>query len=434
MHLPQSSPDLGSLPRPMPPPKFSHPHGFHPFPPQPPTGFNNYPPHQFVGPFTPLSPNLGPRMHVPSFYSAIGHPDRNINQNMPLIPPQNPHPLKHGFGMGQYPNGYPEGSVRFPFQDLQEFKNHESFEHIQMEGRNHQFRLDDKESLDLVHPSSQTNGQASQNNAEILKSVINRGSPSKSNQSFSSESSTNKEIFNEMDKLRKKKESPKIMIEDEHIGNGENSEKVISPDLQSQETKSGTPDNETIKEEDLKKISNNEKITKLFDMFKAKQMNKQKLGEAKPVTTLKNKDSPLMSITSKYSQEVQNHSSSNDYNIKMEETQSTLSLNILKNISINEKEINVGRKVENCLNIIKSQEILKNSIIPSEKKEMAESIKEKEHLFEKSKYDNGSANELLLKQLKSALPQTQFGSAENVKNLVNLYLKLSKNPNLQSSV
>ncbi len=46
----------------------------------------------------------------------------------------------------------------------------------------------------------------------------------------------------------------------------------------------------------------------------------------------------------------------------------------------------------------------------------------------KSKFDNGSANDELLKKIKSALSEnpTQNGSG-NVKDLVNMYLKLSKN-------
>ena len=46
--------------------------------------------------------------------------------------------------------------------------------------------------------------------------------------------------------------------------------------------------------------------------------------------------------------------------------------------------------------------------------------------------ENGPVNDQILKQIKSVLPQVQSQSPDNIKNLVNMYLKLSKDPRLQS--
>jgi len=45
-----------------------------------------------------------------------------------------------------------------------------------------------------------------------------------------------------------------------------------------------------------------------------------------------------------------------------------------------------------------------------------------------SKFANGSINDQILKQIKGVLPQYQSQSPEDIKNLVNMYLKLSKDP------
>lgn len=51
-----------------------------------------------------------------------------------------------------------------------------------------------------------------------------------------------------------------------------------------------------------------------------------------------------------------------------------------------------------------------------------------------SKFENGSINDQILKQIKSNLPQFQSQSPDNIKNLVNMYLKLSKDPRLQNRI
>jgi len=123
-----------------------------------------------------------------------------------------------------------------------------------------------------------------------------------------------------------------------------------------------SPDSAQEKEDELKKAKTAEKITRLVELFKAK--NQQKQGQA-----------------------------------EIEESPKT------KNTPPENKE--VPKMAEDDL--FKQWEEPKSQPV-------------------KSKFDNGSANDELLKKIKSALSENpaQSGSG-NVKDLVNMYLKLSKN-------
>jgi len=138
-------------------------------------------------------------------------------------------------------------------------------------------------------------------------------------------------------------------------------EKGISPEQGNQD------------KEEIKKAKTAEKITKLVELFKAKQMNKQKQDEDE-----KNK----------------------------KETPKKETPGMLKIFDRKEKR-NEGE------DMFKDWE----ETSPNKKTEVM-----------KSKFDNGSANDELLKKIKSALSETPTSSGSgNVKDLVNMYLKLSKN-------
>jgi len=142
-------------------------------------------------------------------------------------------------------------------------------------------------------------------------------------------------------------------------------EKGISPE---QDAKTG--DNQE-KEEEVKKAKTAEKITKLVELFKAKQINKQKHDDGE-----KNK----------------------------KETPEKPSM--LKILSGKEKK-------NEAENMFKDWE----EISPKKNTEKM-----------KSKFDNESANDELLKKIKSALSESPTSSGSgNVKDLVNMYLKMSKN-------
>jgi len=76
--------------------------------------------------------------------------------------------------------------------------------------------------------------------------------------------------------------------------------------------------------------------------------------------------------------------------------------------------------------IFKTQEEPK---VPDENRELSkEELKSAAEAAIISKFANGSINDQILKQIKGVLPQYQSQSPEDIKNLVNMYLKLSKDP------